>query len=111
MRSVAVELSQEASESYNLLKNSVDKFDQQLLKVVDRILDILKQDPQFGNPISKSLIPRQYLDSGINNLWRVELPSFWRLLYTIRGDKLEIVTFVLEWIDHKRYDKLFGYRS
>lgn len=109
MRTNYVELSEDASECYNLLKTSTDKFDQQLRKAIDRIIDILKQNYQFGDPVPKSLIPKSYLNKGINNLWRVELPGFWRLLYTIRGDKLEIVTFILEWMDHKRYNKLFGY--
>lgn len=110
MRSVAVELSKDADESYKLLKASENKFDQQLLKAIDRILDILKQDYQFGDPIPKKLIPKLYSDNGINNLWRVELPNFWRLLYTVRGDKLEVIAFVLEWMDHKHYNKLFGYK-
>lgn len=110
MRRISVDLSREAFESYELLKLSEDRFDRQLLRAIDRAISLLKQDPQFGDPISKRLIPKKYLEMGINNLWRIELPSFWRMLYTIRGDKLEVVAFILEWMDHRKYDKLFGYK-
>lgn len=29
--------------------------------------------------------------------------------YTIVGDEVKIITFVLEFMDHKKYDKVFGY--
>jgi hypothetical protein len=111
MRHIAVEMTREAHESYEILKRSQDKSDRQLLKAIERTIDILERDHQFGDPIPKRLIPKGYLTMGVNNLWRVELPGFWRLLYTIRGDKLEVVAFILEWMDHRRYDKLFDYRK
>jgi len=33
------------------------------------------------------------------------------MLYTIKGDQIEIVCFVLDIIDHKEYNKKFGYRN
>jgi hypothetical protein len=57
--------------------------------------------------ISKSAsYPKKY---AVQNLWRVELTDYWRMLYTIKGDHVEIVCFVLEIIDHQTYDKRFGY--
>ncbi|MEK6928097.1 MAG: hypothetical protein AABX11_06720 [Nanoarchaeota archaeon] len=47
----------------------------------------------------------------VANLWRVELSQFWRMIYTIKGDELEVICFVLELVDHPSYDKLFGYRK
>ena len=46
------------------------------------------------------------------NLFRVELPSFWRMLYTLTDgeSQIEIVAFVLDVLDHKDYDKKFGYK-
>lgn len=37
--------------------------------------------------------------------------SGWRLIYTISGNKIEIVSIILEWMDHKSYERRFGYRS
>lgn len=68
---------------------------------------MIKKNPFYGNNIPKKLIPKQY---SVTNLWRVELSHFWRMLYTIRGDTIEIVCFILEIVDHKKYEKLFGYK-
>ena len=40
-----------------------------------------------------------------------ELTGYWRMLYTIKGDQIEIICFVLDILDHKSYDKIFGYRK
>ena len=47
---------------------------------------------------------------GIKNLYRIELSNYWRMLYTIEGTKIEILVFVLKIVDHKKYNKLFGYK-
>ena len=67
----------------------------------------------YGNPISKKLIPKEYkIKYGVTNLFRIELPNFWRMLYTLtEGEtKIEIIAFVLDIIDHKEYNKKFGYQ-
>lgn len=50
---------------------------------------------------------------GVTNLFRIELSNFWRMLYTLTNDEMEIeiIAFVLDIIDHKEYDKKFGYRK
>ncbi len=49
----------------------------------------------------------------VTNLFRIELPLFWRMLYTlVNGDnEMEIVAFILDIIDHDIYNKKFGYRN
>ncbi len=48
----------------------------------------------------------------VTNLFRVELPNFWRMLYTLTAEgDVEIIAFILDIIDHKTYDKKFGYRK
>ncbi len=46
----------------------------------------------------------------IQNLYRLELSNYWRMLYTIEGSRVEIFLFVLNIVDHKDYNKLFGYK-
>jgi len=46
-----------------------------------------------------------------SNVWRIELADRWRLVYTIAGDKLEIINFVMDIFNHKDYDKVFGYKG
>ena len=62
----------------------------------------------MGNNIPKKLIPKTY---DVPNLWRIELSNFWRMLYTIKGDRIEIICFILNIVDHKKYNKIFGYRG
>ena len=54
-----------------------------------------------------------YIDFyGINNLWKVNLPSFYRMLYTIdTSAKIVINSVIIAIIDHERYNKIFGYRK
>jgi hypothetical protein len=71
-------------------------------------------NPHYGDPIPKKLIPAEYvLKYGITNLFHVELSNFWRMLYTLTNDEteIEIIAFVLDIIDHKTYDKKFGYKK
>jgi len=71
----------------------------------------LKANPQYGEPISKELIPEQFKKQGIYNLYRIELSNFWRMLYSLEGVEVERFLFVLTISDHPRYNKLFGYKK
>ena len=75
------------------------------------MIDILKENPQFGDPVAKRLIPKEFIQQEIQNLYRAELSNYWRLLYTLEGTELEILAFVLSIVDHKEYDKLFGHKK
>jgi hypothetical protein len=47
-------------------------------------VELLKKDVYYGQPVAKKLIPAEYKTKyGITNLFRVELPYFWRMLYTL----------------------------
>ena len=60
--------------------------------------------------VARRLIPKEYrIKYHVDNLYRLELPFFWRMLYTLRDNKVEIIAFVLDIIDHKKYDKKFRY--
>ena len=110
-KEVRVLLRGQAKESFLELKKREDKESQTLLNSIKRIIDILKENPQYGDPIAKRLIPLKFQQEGIQNLYRAELSNYWRLLYTLEGNKVEIFAFVLSIVDHKEYDKLFGYQK
>ncbi|MBI2671635.1 hypothetical protein HYX16_01745 [Candidatus Woesearchaeota archaeon] len=109
-REVRVILKDQAKESYLELKKRTDKESRSIINSIDRIKEILKDNPQYGDPIRKELIPSELKKIGIQNLYRVELSNYWRMLYTIEGNTVEIFLFVLKVINHKEYDKLFGYK-
>ncbi len=79
-----------------------------MLKSIKQKIDFIKLNPFYGDHIPRKLIPKEY---NAQNLWRVELTNFWRMLYTIKGDEIEIICFVLDIVSHKDYDKKFGYRK
>jgi len=87
------------------IKNSQEM---QLLRSIKQKSELIKVNPFYGENIPKRQIPRGY---DVRTLWRVKLSGFWRMLYTIRGDEIEIICFVLDIIDHSTYDKKFGYKK
>ena len=114
MRPVEIVLSPEAQEVFEYLngESSRSKNERMILDAIKYKFDLIKANRMYGDAISKRLIPKEYvMKYGINNLFRVELPNFWRMLYTLRtkDNRIEIIAFVIEILDHKKYNKRFGY--
>ena len=77
---------------------------------IDRALDDLKKNPSCGTKIHKRLWPKEYKKKyGITNLWKYDLPNAWRLIYTIETDEVMIMNIILEWFNHKEYERRFKY--
>jgi len=110
-KKVRIFLKGQAKETYLKLKSKNNKGSEIILNSFNRIKEILKQNPQYGQPINKKLIPKKILNLGITNLYRVELANFWRMLYTIEGNKIEILLFIINIVDHKEYNKLLNYKN
>jgi len=110
-KEVRVFLREQAKESFIELKKRNDKESQSLVNSIERVIGILKQNPQFGEPIRKELIPENMKKEGIKNLYRVELSNYWRMLYTLEGTKIEVFAFILSIIDHPTYNKIFKYKD
>jgi hypothetical protein len=63
----------------------------------------IKSDGQWGELIPPGSIPRVYIQTyGITNLYCVDLPSFHRMFYTIRGRDVVVIDLV----DHEEFDRL-----
>jgi|TARA_Y100000310_G_C20430317_1_gene691154 mRNA-degrading endonuclease RelE of RelBE toxin-antitoxin system len=70
----------------------------------------IEENAFCGIQIPKRLIPIAYKKKyNINNLWKYNLPNAWRLLYSIENQEIIVVSIVLEWMDHKTYEKKFKY--
>ncbi len=104
-RKVSVILIGNAEETYEKLVKS-NNFN--LIKSLNKKIEILKLDPTHGDKIPKNLIPPTLV---VSNLFRIELTDYWRMLYTIAINEFEIVCFVVEILDHDKYNQLFGYRK
>ena len=84
----------------------------QLLKSIKQKAEFIKNNPFYGDPIAKNLIPKEYkIKYKTSNLFRAELSQFWRMLYTLKGDEINIIAFVLDIISHPEYNKKFGYKG
>ncbi|MCD6495685.1 MAG: hypothetical protein J7K54_00255 [Candidatus Aenigmarchaeota archaeon] len=84
----------------------------QLFKFLERATNDLKENPFCGIKIPKKLWPNDYVKKySIDNLWKYDMPNAWRLIYTIAKDEVRILAILLEWFDHKNYEKKFGYRK
>ena len=101
-------------------KKTDDKFEElksgkheekQLYDFITRAIQDLKKDPTCGIKVPKDLWPNYYDKHSITNLWKYDLPNAWRLIYTIKTDEILILCVVLEWFDHKKYEKRFGYEG
>ena len=121
MKTIRIILSEDAKEQFEELnrtageenKRGIENSEkQQLLRKIQWAVELLKENPQFGIHIKKKLIPEKYLQNyDVNNLWKIDLTNFWRMIYTIRTDEIEIINFILDIVDHKVYNKIFGYKD
>jgi len=119
-KEIRVILSEEADEIFQELNRIVgtekkkgieSSFHQTILRSIKKGIELLKKNPFAGNQIPKRLIPGKYIKKyDADNIWRIELADRWRLIYTITGNKLEIISFIISIFNHKGYDKIFGYK-
>ena len=120
-KEVHVKIVGDAKDAYRELNKVVEdevsrgitgSFNQTLFNAINQKIELLKQNPQFGIHVTKDRIPRDYIiDYEVNNIWKIDLPSSWRLIYTLKGTEVEILTIILDIFSHKDYDKKFGYRK
>jgi len=80
-------------------------------KSMIRAIQDLRENAFAGIQVPKRLIPKEYIQEyGINNLWKYDLPKGWRLLYTITANnEVELISAILEWFNHKEYEKRMKY--
>ncbi|MBU1199400.1 MAG: hypothetical protein KKF46_03655 [Nanoarchaeota archaeon] len=116
MKKVTIKFSDEAKKIFLFLeeKSPYSKKERMLFDAIQHKIELIKKDRQYGIPISKGLIPAYYKEKhNASNLFRVELPCFWRMLYTLKEgeQKIEIIAFIIDIINHKKYNKKFGYKK
>lgn len=94
--------------AYYELKSSKDMV--WLYNSISRTLDKLEKNAFSGVQIPKKQIPRIYIQKyGVDTLWKHDLLNGWRLLYSVKGGKIKVISIIIEWMNHKHYDRRFGY--
>jgi hypothetical protein len=116
MKPVRVILSPEAEEAYNKLNAAAaeSKIERTILNAIEKKKELIKANPHYGEPIAKDKIPFEYKQKyGVTNLFWVKLSNFWRMIYTLTNNEteIEIIAFVLDIVDHDKYNKKFRYEN
>lgn len=117
---VEIQFDEEANKEYQELQKAVAEGKiakkkptyEQLLSSINNALKNIKANPFYGDLIPKKYISKATVQRyGTDKIFRVELVGYWRLLYTVIGDEIKIIAFILEYIDHDKYNKIFGYKK
>ena len=110
MREVLVAfISEKLKSDYVSLKEKKYE-DKRLYESISNAIEDLRENPLSGTKIQKKLWPKSYVQNyEITNLWKIDLIDAWRLIYTIESDEVRIVSIVLDFFDHKDYEKKFKY--
>ena len=94
---------------FSQLENG-DTSERELHRAILEATDNLEENVFCGMQIQKRLIPKEYIKKyGITNLWKYNLPKGWRILYSIRREEIIVMAVILEWFDHKEYERRFKY--
>jgi Txe/YoeB family toxin of Txe-Axe toxin-antitoxin module len=95
------------------LKETFEKLkidDERLFNEIKEALNAIKQNAFFGRNVKKELIPKELKQKyNIDNLWIYNLRKDWRLLYAITNNQIEVLAIVLDWMNHKEYERLFKF--
>ena len=120
-KKIAIKLVGDAEKAFNDLNRIVGEQrsngitsskDITLLNAINRIFDVIVNNPFYGENAKKDLIPKEYRQKyDADNLFIVDLPDYWRMIYTLESDEIEIIAFVLDIINHDEYNKKFGFRK
>lgn len=94
-------------------KNAFEKLkeeDSKLYSFILRALKDIEKNAFCGIQIPKRLIPKEYVQKfEVRNVWKYNLPGAWRLLYSVKGNETIVLSIVLDWMDHKTYERKFKY--
>jgi len=82
-----------------------------LKKALIRAIEHLKEDSHAGRNVKKKLIPKEFIRKyNLKNIWIYNLPDAWRMIYSLTtGGELEVISVILDWMNHKDYEKLFKF--
>lgn len=82
-----------------------------LRRIVDKGLDVLKENMFAGQRIERNKFPKFYVQKyGVNNLYKYNLDRANRLVYTLVANETGTAVVVLDVLSHKEYEKRFGYK-
>ena len=94
------------------LEKSFVKLDETdpLKKGLIKAIRDVQENSFVGRNVKKELIPKELVNKyNLNNLWIYNLPNGWRMLYVLTSSEIRIIAIVLNWMNHKDYERLFKF--
>lgn len=111
----SVRYAPEFDKNYIKLEHRAEKGESEatyLMKLIHKATDKLSENKEAGVKIPRKQWPKEYIKKhDITNLWKYNLDSYWRLAYTLTGSEVSLFLIYLEYLDHKKYDRKFKYRT
>lgn len=104
------------------IEEAVKKGDKTHLKelgLLNKAIDELKMDFKVGQILPKKIYPsayKEYLrkyaqEISIDKLWVLKVSGDWRIIYTVVGDEIGVISFILDSMKHKEYDRKFHFKT
>jgi hypothetical protein len=104
----AVLLSDRGAAALNALQSDPAQASRALARRARALKPVLLVDCLHGEVVRKTAIPNNLRAVyGLGNLYVEDLPSFWRLLYTVVNQGGERVIVVIEIVSRKEYTRWF----
>ena len=105
-KSKVVFANEKLEKAFNDLKES-----DPLKGFIRRAIKDIEENAFCGIRLPSKLNPKDYVKKyKINNVWKYNLPNGWRLLYSITTpNNIEILSAILNWFDHKNYERKLKY--
>jgi len=112
LRAKDIVLSSSAAKSLEDLQTGSDPNSASIVRRIRALKPILLADCLHGEVVKGDRIPKALRDRhGLENLFVEDLPSFWRVLYSIVRDRGERYIVIVEIVDHRTYDGWFRGRG
>jgi hypothetical protein len=116
VQQVGIVLTEEAHAVYTRLQMASrrSKHEAAIFNALTQKFDNLKLNTHYGQAVPKQFIPNEYKALyGVKNLFKIDMPNYWRMLYTITDGEngTEVIVLVLDIFSHEEYNKKFGYRK
>ena len=84
--------------------------DERLHKEIEKALITISKNAFCGRNVRKKLIPEKLAQRyEIKNLFIYNLRKDWRMLYTVGSEEIEVIAIILDWMNHKEYERLFKF--
>lgn len=96
----------DVGEFYNKLKPN-----DYLRKQIQIAKELMERGNNMGDYIKKKPWPDKYLKThAVTNLYRYPIGSYYRMIYTVRGDSKKRTYQILDILTHRQYNKIFDYK-